>query len=245
MAVSSARHLEGSPAYQLALNQPNVQIQGSSPLRSSPVPSGWTSIPEDRWTSEARFAADAAAGAIPTYVKAVLYDNEDWAQTPLNERRQPGLFMKMFCQLAHQHGWLCATAPARDICSVAYPDFHGSLSDCFITNNLAGQAAKYANYTELQSQVLELQGTMVYAKFVSTTAAQAKAANPAIVILGGLSPTPYGMPVSAVTLNEDARAVFPSSVRGFYMTITSGGASSAAQFFALFEPAGPSSAPRR
>ena len=243
MAASSAQNLAASPAYQLGLDQPSVSLQGSAPLSNSPVPSGWISIPEERWTSEAQFAADVAAGAIPSVVRLVHYDDENWAQTPLNEQQQPGLYMRLFCQLAHQHGWLCATGPARDLCPLAYPSFQGTNSACYLANNLAGQAAAYADFTDIQGQGVELDGTTAYAQFIGAAADQAHVANSAVITLGNLSPTPNGSPVTADMLNADARAVYPSSVAGFYMTITSADAATAAQFFALFEPAGPASAP--
>jgi len=236
MADSSARHVM---SYQQTLSQPNVLIQGTSPITGSPVPSGWASIPEERWTSEAQFSADVAAGTIPFYIRVVHYDNENWAGTPLNEQQEPGLYMRLFCQLAHQHGWLCATGPARDICSVAYPSFRGSLSDCYLANDLAGQAAEYADYTDFQAQALEPGGTTGYASFIATAAAQARASNPAVIALANLTPTPTGATVTASALNADAQAVYPSAVAGFYMTITAGGANTATQFFSQFDPGVP------
>jgi hypothetical protein len=243
MAASSAQNLQGSTAYPSALDQPNVLLQGSDPLSGSPVPSGWVSLPEERWTSEAQFATDVAAGTIPAYVKVVHYDNENWAETPLEEQQQPGLYMRLFCQTAHQHHWLCATGPGRDLCPVAYPSFKGTNTACYLANNLAGQAAEYADFTDIQGQGLETDGTTAYANFIDTAADQARSANPAIIALGNLSPMPNGSPVTADALNADAQAVCPSKVAGFYMTVTSAGAATAAQFFALFEPAGPTSAP--
>lgn len=235
MAASSANNLRSAHARQQVLNRPNVLLAGSSPLTGSPVPTAWVSIPEERWTSEAQFAADVAAHRVPTYVKVVHYDNESWSDTPRNEQQRPGMYMQLFCQLAHQRHWLCATGPSRDICSVAYPSYRGSLSDCYLTNDLAGQAARYADYTDVQGQVLEPDGTNSYAYFIATASAQAKAANPSVIALGNLSPTVNGAAVSVRTLNAEARAVYPSSVAGFYMTITNAGARTAARFFSLFE----------
>jgi len=244
MAESSAQNLQGATAYQSALDQENVALQGTAPLNGLPVPDGWVSLPEERWTSEAQFVADVSAGAVPGYVKVVHYDNEQWAETPLDEQQQPGLYMRLFCQLAHQHGWLCATGPGRDLCPIAYPSFDGTNAACYLANDLAGQAAQYADITDIQGQGLEVDGTSAYASFIDAAAAQARAANPAAIVLGNLSPTPNGTPVTADVLNAEAQAVYPSAVAGFYMTITSSGAATAAQFFSLFEPAGPASAPR-
>ena len=143
-----------------------------------------------------------------------------------------------FCQLAHAHGLLCATGPARDLCPVAFPR-SGSLDNCYLSHDLAGDAARYADYTDIQGQVNELRGTSAYAAFIASAAAQAKAANPRNITLGNLSATPAGRSVSPSAMSADARAAFgadASHVAGFYLTITNAGAATTAQFLQLFNP---------
>src|SRR5215472_2679127 len=215
-----------------------TMIQATARVTSNPVPTGYRSLPTERWTSEAQFAADAAAGAIPRYIRAAHYDNEKWSDTPLVEQRRPSLYEKEFCQVAHAHGLLCVTSPGRDLCPVAYPN-SGTLNQCYLSHNLAGNAARYADYTDIQGEVNELHGTSVYPAFICKAASQAKAANPRIITLGNLNATPDGHSVSAPAMNADARAVFgtgPSQVAGFYITITDAGARTTVRFMQMFEP---------
>jgi hypothetical protein len=217
---------------------PGTLIQSTARITRNPVRPGYHSMPTERWTSEARFAADAAAGAIPSYIKVAHYDNEKWSATPLVEQQNPSLYEMKFCQVAHAHGLLCATGPARDLCPVAYPR-SGSLDNCYLSHDLAGDAARYADYTDIQGQVNELQGTSAYAAFIASAAAQAKAANTRNITLGNLSATPAGRSVSPSAMSADARAAFggdASHVAGFYLTITSAGAATTAQFLQLFMP---------
>ena len=220
------------------LGAPGTMIQGTARLTRNPVRTGFSSLPTERWTSEARFAADAAAGAIPSYVRVAHYDNEKWSATPLAEQQNPSWYEKAFCQIAHAHGLLCATGPARDLCPVAYPN-SGTLNNCYLRHDLAGGAARYADYTDIQGQANELRGTSAYAAFIAAAAAKAKAANPRNITFGNLSATPARRSVSASEMNADARAVFGTGtgqVAGFYITITSAGAATTAQFVRLFEP---------
>jgi hypothetical protein len=217
---------------------PGTLIQSTARVTRNPVQAGYHSLPTERWTSEARFAADAAAAAIPSYIRVAHYDNEKWSATPLVEQEHPSLYEKAFCQVAHAHGLLCATGPARDLCPVAYPR-SGTLNNCYLSHDMAGDAARYADYTDIQGQANELKGTSAYAAFITAAASQAKAANPRNITLGNLSATPIGQSVSPAQMSADARAVFgagTSQVAGFYITITSAGAASTAQFMRLFEP---------
>ena len=217
----------------------DTMIQATAKVTSNPVAAGYRSLPTERWTSEARFAADAAAGAIPSYIRAAHYDNEKWSDTPLVEQQHPSLYEKKFCQVAHAHGLLCVTSPGRDVCPVAYPNSSGTLNQCYLSHDLAGNAARYADYTDIQGEVNELHGTSVYAAFIRKAASQAKAANPGNITLGNLNATPDGHSVSASAMNADARAVFGtgiSQVAGFYITITDAGARTTARFMQMFEP---------
>jgi hypothetical protein len=239
-ATSSVANLAAvSPSLAAAdPGAPGTLIQSTARITRNPVRPGYSSIPTERWTSEAQFAADAAAGAIPPYIRVAHYDNEKWRATPLVEQRHPALYEMKFCHVAHAHGLLCATGPARDLCPVAYPG-SGTLNNCYLSHDMAGDAARYADYTDIQGQVNELRGTSAYAAFIASAASQAKAANPRNITLGNLSATPARGSVSPSAMSADARAVFgadASQVAGFYLTITSAGASATAQFLQLFEP---------
>ncbi len=215
-----------------------TMIQNSAPLTENPVKDGYHSLPTERWTSEARFAADVKAGRIPSYVRVAHYDNEKWGATPLVEQRHPARYEERFCHLAHAHGLLCVTGPGRDMCPVAYPN-SGTNNECYLRHDLAGSAARYADFVDIQGQRNELRGASAYAAFIRAAAAQARRANPDVVVLGNLDATVGGHSVSALRLNGCARAVFGAGrheVAGFYITITSAGAATTARFLRLFEP---------
>src|SRR5262249_7297774 len=115
----------------------------------------------------------------------------------------------------------------------------GSNNSCYLNHNLAGSAARYADYTDIQGQANEPRGASAYAAFISAAATQAKAANPRVITLGNVSATPGGQSVSPATLTACARAVFGTGsgkVAGFYTTITDAGAATMAKFLQLFEP---------
>jgi hypothetical protein len=239
-ANSSVAHLAAvSPSLAAAgPGAPGTLIQSTARISRNPVRPGYHSMPTERWTSEAQFAADAAAGAIPSYIRVAHYDNERWSATPQVEQEHPSLYEMKFCHVAHAHGLLCATGPARDLCPAAYPH-SGTLDNCYLSHDMAGDAARYADYTDIQGQVNELQGTSAYAAFIALAASQAKAANPRNITLGNLSATPTGRFVSPSAMSADARAVFGDGtghVAGFYLTITSAGAATTAQFLRLFWP---------
>jgi hypothetical protein len=240
MASSSEGNLaQADPGLAAAdLNQAGVLLQKSAPVDSSPVPAGWAAVPEERWASEAQFAADLSSGSVPGYIQVAHYDNEKWAATPLAEQQDPDAYERLFCQAAHAAGLECATGPARDICPVAYPG-SGTSSQCYLAHDLAGGAAAFADYTDIQAQVLE-GDTVAYQSFVSQAAAQARAANPFATVLANLSPTAVAG-VTAQQLAADLAAVCPLAVAGSYWTVTSAGAAVADQALALAEPSGPSS----
>lgn len=223
MASSSLRNLSNADAGQAArsLDNPNTMVQDLSPLSASPVPSGWDGAGTALWRSYAQFAADVDAGAVPSYVKVAHYDNETWPQTPEAEQRRPAYYERRFCALAHSEGLLCYLGPAKDLCNVLPQPKGDDNAQCYIDLNLAGQAARYADVIDIQAQTLEPAGARVYASFLRRAAAQARAANPDVLVLGNLSPSPGSARLSAGRLYACARAGL-RHVSGYYTTVNAG-----------------------
>jgi hypothetical protein len=223
MASSSLQNIRSADAGQAArsFDSPSTIVQNLSPLGSSPVPDGWDSTGTALWRSYAQFAADVRAGNVPSYVEVAHYDNEAWPQTPEAEQRRPLYYERRFCALAHSEGLLCYLGPAKDLCNVLPQPRGDNNAQCYIDLNLAGKAARYADVIDIQAQTLEPSGARAYASFLRRTAAQAQAANPNVLVLGNLSPSPGDAQLSARQLYACAHAGL-RYVSGFYTTVNAG-----------------------
>ena len=161
------------------------------------VPPGQRPVPGVDATLVVSFSAvaalsDALAGnRLPTGTRAVLYDLEAWSFTPAAEQRDPARAAARAAALAHAHGLKIIVAPALDLTTVMAPGSSGPTWRQFLHLQLAAKIAKVANVLDLQAQSLE-RGTASDANFVRKAAAQARAANPQVTVLAGLSTNPPG-----------------------------------------------------
>src|SRR5579863_43686 len=125
-------------------------------LVKTPVQAGYATTPVLNYTSYAQFSSDISNGAITYPYKWVMYDPEDWSQTPVNEQQDPVKYMELFGQLAHAHGLKAIEAPAMDLCSVSgtnYPRLSGeTCSQWYNRVNIAGAAATDADLYVLQDE---------------------------------------------------------------------------------------------
>jgi len=182
---------------------------------SDPVPPGWRSVPTVNFKSYAEFSAAVSKGAMPGWTKAVLYDPEAWSQTPHNEQVNVGYYMRQFCHLAHQEGWQAIMTPGTDLMNV-YPKLPGETNaQAFVRYHIAGEAARYADVSETQSQALETD-PRAYNWFLTQTRPQALAANSHDVFLGGLTANLLGTTASAEMMYHAAISV-TSVVDGFFL----------------------------
>lgn len=77
-------------------------------------PDGWRGRATVLYPSYAAFqAAVAENDSTLASADAVVYDNEDWAQTPPNEKQDPGAYAKLFMELAHQRNLKFIAAPTQ------------------------------------------------------------------------------------------------------------------------------------
>lgn len=182
--------------------------------------------------SYAAFQRAVANGTISPDVHWVAYDNEDWAATPVAEQENPVQYETMFAQLAHQNGYKVILMPALDL-------VHGSAQgaepgQAYLDEGLATASAKNADIYEIQAQSFELsayRSTNAYAAFVSRAVAQARAANPDIVVFAGISTQ---RAQGATQLDQDYLAT-RSLVAGYWLNVPQSGdvgssASMAGQF---------------
>jgi hypothetical protein len=126
----------------------------------------------------------------------VLYDNEHWSFTPVDEQRHPAAYMRKFAHLAHQHGLKLIEAPARDLMAVPGGDCtrqpRQTTDKAYLACGIP-RDARYADIYEIQAQA-DQPTTSGYAAFVKAARRQALAANPHLVLLAGLTTDRGGSP---------------------------------------------------
>lgn len=181
----------------------------------------------------AQAASDVNGGNLPAGTKAVVLDQEDWkgtcvgsaACTPQSDLDNPVKYATEAAAAAQKHGLTMIVTPGLDLfdgdgtlpCS-------SSLYQCYLSYNMAGKMAAIpgVDVIDLQAQSLETDPS-TYESFVMQASAQAKKANPKIVVLAGLSTSPNIPPPAPTTgqLETDASNV-QSYVSGFWMNIPDG-----------------------
>jgi hypothetical protein len=179
--------------------------------------SGVDATPVVTYPSVSELRTALADNSLPAGTGAVLYDPEVWSYTPAAEQRNPVQAATQAAALAHAHGLKIIVAPALNLTTVLDPGSSAPRSQTFLEMNLAGSMAKIADAIELQAQSLE-RNTLVYANFVHAAAAQARARNPNVTVLAGLSTNPPGATVNSQQLTDAIVASRPN-VNGYWLNI--------------------------
>lgn len=180
------------------------------------------------WNAVATRSAPALAGVArivnTASVVVVLYDPESWSMTPRVEQRDPVAAVCRAAAMAHAHDKLLIATPAVDLLRVAEPGAarHGHRYRAFERTGWIGAMAKCADGIEIQAQGAEANPAL-FETFVDTEARQARAANPHVRVLAGISTNPDGRRVSARQLLDAVRAA-RADVDGFWLNIPAGGA---------------------
>jgi hypothetical protein len=210
---------------------------GTGPKASiDPVTDGFGANAVLVFDSYAQFASELQSGTISPAYKWVLYDPEEWPQTPVDEQLNPGKYLTQFGQLAHAHGYKVIEAPCRDLGNVARsgsscPELPGeNLDHWYIRCDIAGTAAAVSDVYVLQDQV-NTTNPAEYDALFAAARKQALAANPQVIVDSELS-TNYG------TASQMAAAARSVNADGFYVSITHPAIGKADQFFRLMRSAG-------
>ena len=173
------------------------------------------------WASEAAFELAVSNGWIPPGVTTVMYDPENWPSTPAPERIDPVTAMRAFSTTARGQGYRVVLTPHPSLvtvpggrCTVGPGE---SIEDAYVRCDIAGQAATMADVVETQAQALETDPS-AYRSFVEATAEQARAANPDVSVLAGLSTNYTDSPVALYSAWYAVRDV----VDGHYLAVPHG-----------------------
>ncbi|MGZ4149377.1 MAG: hypothetical protein ACXVQJ_05010 [Actinomycetota bacterium] len=152
---------------------------------------GWNSAtPAFAWASEAAFERDLRRDRIAPEITTVMYDPENWDATPLTEQQHPIEAMQAFASAARSAGYRVVLTPHPNLVEVpgaecpAQPN--ETIQAAFLRCGIVAAAAQQADVVEIQTQFLEAH-TATYAASVRWLTFQARAANPDVVVLAGLS----------------------------------------------------------
>jgi hypothetical protein len=170
-------------------------VMGGRPLGQ--VPAGWQAVPLRSFKSFEEIRDALGTNALSPDVKGILYDYEKWRFTPAEEQQNPARYLKQAADLVHAQGLLFFAAPAVDLVPVLAPESDRKRQDdTYLRLGLAADAARYADVFDVQSQRFERDAER-YARFVRQAAAQAREANPKVIVLAGVSTQPSGQRVTA------------------------------------------------
>jgi hypothetical protein len=183
--------------------------------------SGVDAMPVVSFSSVATLRRTLGGNGLPAGTQAVLYDPEVWAYTPAAEQRDPVLAAAQAAEMAHSHGLKIIVAPAMNLASVLDPGSSAPRWQTLLDLHIIGPMARVADAVELQAQSLERDPT-AYATFVREAAAQARAANPKVTVLAGLSTNPPGAAVDSQQLTAAIQAS-RAAVDGYWLNIPGSG----------------------
>lgn len=185
----------------------------------TPMPSGF--IPVQLFFSNASLQTAIDNNALLSGVQWAADDPEAWSRTPVAEQQDPVPYMQKFSQAAQGKGRKVLLVPGRDLMqvpgAVCGQKQGQTISQAYVACGLPKTAA-YASVYVIQAAPVELDQTALV-QLVQQAAAQARAANPNVVVIATLSTTPNGSPVGYTAINQAARKILPY-VQGFELNST-------------------------
>jgi len=213
--------------YWILYREDLIRMQAADPAVFQPILSGPSTFmlehsatgnapagaePAELFFSYADFQAALQNHSIIPGVKYVAYDPENWPATPTQEQQNPRHYLQLFGQAAQSNGYKAILIPARDLMqvpgAVCGQRKGETLSAAYVRCGLPMTAA-YGSVYVIQAASLELDLPSLK-QLVQSSAAAARAANPAVTIFATLSTIPPGGgPTSATALNKAARTILP------------------------------------
>ena len=166
---------------------------------------GWPGATTGRsWASSVRFAEDLANGTIADDVEVAMYDPEHWDATPLDERLDPHASIRSFGELARSVGYTVLITPHPNLVSVPgsphAPTDGETRESAYLRSGIVEVAAANADLIETQAQTLQREPDR-YRAFVAETVRLARAVEPDVQVLSGLSTHP-GYPAKVAMLRD-------------------------------------------
>jgi hypothetical protein len=146
---------------------------------------------------------------LPADTRAILYDNERFANTPKREQAEPSKFAALVAALAKAHGWvsICDFIPADRLPPTARA----------AANEVPGCDVIGLNTVQQSERV-----PAVYAAKVSSELRVIRTLRPQVPVLAGLSSNPAGSAVTSAELAADMRATW-KEVSGYWLNVPAPG----------------------
>lgn len=169
------------------------------------------------------------AGQLPPGTQWVLFDDEDWAATPVADQVNIGEATHRLAVAAHAHGLMLIDAPSFDIEKTRVPNGTKPLWQEFLDQGIPGTLAKAgADVIEAQTQPFEPRGTSTATATFTTILrgfqAQITAAGSTAALWGGISSNPPGTAPTVTSLEAALRAGAPL-VSGWWVNVPGSGTS--------------------
>ncbi|MHB1988284.1 MAG: hypothetical protein ACYCSF_09900 [Acidimicrobiales bacterium] len=205
LGIAAFEALKSEPGARTLFDNPRTFVIGATNADLA----GWRCTPVAKFDSY----ASLHTASLPLGVTYVMYDNEDWQQTPVAEQLNPALYEQAAGTFLHSRQLRYIATPAADLTRVldkgAPNEFAG-----YIALDLSGGAARSADVLNIQAQGLE--GTpSAYRSFLATTVAQAKAVNPHIVVYAGISTARSSVPGAMFAAVQASRRL----VAGYWLNV--------------------------
>ena len=198
MSLGVLKTVTANPQSKEALTNDTLYVTGANPANLPATAANLHIIPARGYTSEEQFANAISANSIPSYVKAILYDNEHWSLTPLIEQQNIVAYYQKAYTLAHSHGLLLIATPGDQ--------------------KIIPQIAPFADVVDIQAQEIQA-NVQTYINLVGPIAQQAKQTNPHIIVLSGLSTNPRAGDPTPQQLLAIAQATYGTVVQGWWLNI--------------------------
>ncbi len=222
-----------------AFNNPCALLGGSPTIgsaNSQPVPAGWSSLALASIDSFQNFRNDLLTNTMAPGYKVVLYDNETWAGktlTPTIEKSSPRQYEALFANLAHAYGYAFMSAPGTDLVTVQtspiafvpgqpiYPQYITMGFPAFSAQapaDIYDIQAQGSQATEGNTLNSNPACTALYCSFLASAVPIANQANPATVVITGVSTNPNSINATEYQM-ENAVNDTKSYVSGYWFNI--------------------------
>ncbi len=147
----------------------------------------------DTVTSYTELQAQFADRMLPGRYTWVLLDMEPWNLTPHSEYVDIPLYEQLSAEMVHAHGMKIMCSP---------------LTKDYITDDVAGSAARYADAIDIQAQPWDGH-VSTYKSLVDEAAKQARAANPNVLVGAGVATDSTGVPITGAQMYAAYESVRP------------------------------------